>query len=438
MKRASRFFLGLTFFAIVAIAWVIVIGAESDVQRQDELIRQAEIYLEDEIFILALPLLEEAIGFNTERTFEAEGMLKDVYLQLIDQRGMRRNYIELLNRQMSRSDAPIEVFIEAAEFHLENNRIRDALNVLTNGISRTDSEKLVAMYESERYAFRLGFQVYNDVTAFHEGTIGVREGDSWGILRSDGSVLIPTEYDRVSTFSNDRAIVQRGEDIFAVNRTNNRIALLGEDVSDFGNFANNRITLLIDGRWYRATGSFELGSATFDWIGMHSNGNAAALLDGRWGVVDTNANWVIPAEYDGIIMDELGRAYAQGAVFIKQGNVVFLLVDGEQVAGPFEDARPFGNEGYAAVKNNGLWGFIDTSGEVRIDFQFDDALSFGQHLAAVRVGDYWGYVSLFGVLVIEAVFLEAKSFDNGSAPVLTERGWRFITLHEFMEGPGGL
>ena len=438
MKRASRIFLGLALFAFVGIVWFIVLGAETDVQRQDELIRQAKDYLSNEIFILALPLLEEAVEFDTERTFEAEGMLKDVYLQLIDQRGMRRNYLDLLSRQMSRSDAPVEVFVEAAEFHLENNRIRDALNVLNYGISRTDSETLIAMYENNRYTFRLGFNIYTDVTAFHEGTIGVKEGGFWGILRSNGNVLIPSEYDRVSTFSGDRAIVQRDGEIFAVDRANNRIALLEENASDFGNFANNRLPLLINGKWYRATGSFELGSATFDWIGMHSNGNAAALLDGRWGVIDSAANWVIPAEYDAIIMDELGRAYAQGAVFVRQGDSVYLLVNGEQVAGPFEDARPFGNEGYAAVKDNGRWGFIDISGEVQIDFRFDDALSFGQHLAAVRIGDYWGYVSLFGELVIEADFLEAKSFDNGSAPVLTERGWRFITLHEFMEGPGGL
>jgi hypothetical protein len=69
-----------------------------------------------------------------------------------------------------------------------------------------------------------------------------------------------------------------------------------------------------------------------------------------------------------------------------------------------------------------------------IDFRFDDALSFGQHLAAVKQGDFWGYISLKGDIVIEPVFLEAKSFSNGSAPVLTERGWNFITLLEYKRG----
>ena len=73
-----------------------------------------------------------------------------------------------------------------------------------------------------------------------------------------------------------------------------------------------------------------------------------------------------------------------------------------------------------------------------IDFQFDDALSFGQHLAAVKVGDLWGYVSLQGEVVIDPVFLEAGSFYEGSAPVRTADGWQFITLLEFKKGAASI
>ena len=69
-----------------------------------------------------------------------------------------------------------------------------------------------------------------------------------------------------------------------------------------------------------------------------------------------------------------------------------------------------------------------------IDFQFDDALSFGQHLAAVKEDGLWGYVSLWGELVIQPQFLNARSFYGGSAPVETVDGWRFITLLEYRGG----
>ena len=100
----------------------------------------------------------------------------------------------------------------------------------------------------------------------------------------------------------------------------------------------------------------------------------------------------------------------------------------------FEDARPFSSEGYAAVKIGGRWGFISPDGTLMIDYLFDDALSFGQHLAAVKIGEFWGFINLSGQIVIEPVFPDAKSFNNGSAPVLTTHGWDFITLIEYRKG----
>jgi hypothetical protein len=116
--------------------------------------------------------------------------------------------------------------------------------------------------------------------------------------------------------------------------------------------------------------------------------------------------------------------------------MVYMLVGNRQVGDVYEDARPFSNEGFAAVKKNGKWGFVDAEGNVRIHFVFDDALSFGQHLAAVKYGEYWGFVSMFGQIVIDAVYYDAKSFSGGSAPVLTERGWQFITLIEYKKEAG--
>jgi hypothetical protein len=110
---------------------------------------------------------------------------------------------------------------------------------------------------------------------------------------------------------------------------------------------------------------------------------------------------------------------------------VYIFTKGDFAETAYEDAVPFSDEGYAAVKKNGKWGFINTNKEEVIPFVFDDALSFGQHLAAVKIGDYWGYINLFGNIVIETTFQNAKSFSGGSAPVLTDRGWQFITLLEY-------
>ena len=431
----KRILLSVGCVVLLVISWAVAVTAKSDAQKQLELIQEATAYLNDEIYILAVPLLEEAAGYEDDHTLEAENLLKDTYLHLMDQNGYRRKYENLLAKQMARKDAAPEVFAEAAQYYLDNSEMSDAFSVMRNGIAQTGSEMLIDLYEANRYVYSVNNAVYQDVTEIYEGSIQVKQGDKWGIASADGSLSIPCVYDHVSTFSGGRAIVRSGQVISAVDRTNNRVALLHEEASDFGNYADNRMGIKVSDGWILSDGTFQTGSIVFEEIGMFSDGYAAAKIDGKWGVVDTSGGeWIIQPDYENIVRDELGRCFAQNSVFVvEQEGQIQLLVNGEPVGAPYEDAHPF-VDGWAAVKQDGKWGFIDTQGNVKIDFQFDDALSFGQHLAAVRVGEYWGYVSLGGEVVIDPIFLEAKSFYDGSAPVRTASGWKFITLVEYQEG----
>ena len=432
----NRILIGAGCIALLLISWIVAISAKSPVEKQLELMRVAAEMTKDGVYIRAVPLLEEAAGYSTKYTVIAEAELKKVYLALIDQKGYRRKYTGLLEKQMDRGDAHPAFFIEAAEYYLSVSRVSDALAVLRAGIEKTGNEELIEIYEKNRYAYQMNRTSYTYVTAIYMDTAQVQSDGLWGLAGSDGILMIPCEYDKVSTFSAGRAIVMKGADVYAVDGDNNRVALSHGDIADFGNYADDRIPLLIRGNWQRATGEFVLGTTAFEELGMYSGGYAAAKVDGKWGVIDLSLSWLIPAEYDGIIQDELGRCYARRAVFVRQNGVVSLFVGGRSSGEAYEDARPFTDEGFAAVRRNGKWGFIDVNGTVVIDFLFDDALSFGQHLAAVKVGECWGYINMAGDIVIEPEFLEAKSFSDGSAPVLTQRGWQFITLIEYKKGAG--
>jgi len=406
---------------------------QTPAQRQLELIATATELMNDGIYVRAVPLLEEASGINAVHAMIAEEKLKEAYLALSDTRGFGRRYIGLLEKQMSRREASSSVFAEAANHHLEGSRIYEALYILRQGIERTRCSDLVALYELNRYAIETNHTSYEYISKISGGTMQVRRDGMWGIASGNGTILIPCEYEKISTFSAGRAIAKRNGEIFAIDRNNNRIALLRGGAQDFGNLAYNRISVLIDGIWRRSTGDFTIGSMEFDEILTYSYGYAAASVGGRWGVVGLGTDWIVQPEFDGIITDELGRSYGQGAVFARMGDRVYLIVRGNIVGESFEDAHPFASEGYAAVRRNGRWGFVDTDGVMQIDFVFDDALSFGQHLAAVKVGEYWGYISRYGQIVIPAEYLVAKSFSNGQAPVMTQRGWQIITLLEFKE-----
>ena len=369
LKRANRIILAVGCSFLLLISWFIVINTKSSVQKQADLVKQAAMLMSDGIYIRAVPLLEEAAAYNTAETANIEEELKKAYLALLDTRGYRKKYRNLLDAQLKRDGTNPAIYAEAAEHYFSSSQALEALTILKEGIEKTGNARLEEIYEQYRYGYEMNRFAYSNAREICNGTAQVQREGLWGIARADGILLIPCEYEKISTFSTDRAIVMKNNEIYAVNKDNNRISRLHIAADDFGNYANDRIPLLIDGAWQRATGEFEIGESTFEEIGMYSKGYVAAKVDGKWGVIDQRLGWLIPAEYDGIIQDELGRCYAQGAVFVKKNGAVYLYKEGELVENSFEDARPFTDEGYAAVKKNGKWGYIDSVGNIAIDFQ---------------------------------------------------------------------
>lgn len=438
MKRGKRILLAIGCIALLGLSWLAAVTAETDAQRQEKLMAQAASYVEDEIYIRAVPLLEEAAGYEDAHTLEAEEALKNVYLHLIGKSGYPQKYTGLLEKQMKRKDAAPQVFHEAAQYYLDKGQTNTAIIILRTGAEQTGSPELAELYEANRYVYELGRDFYQEVTAIYNGSVQVKQEGCWGLANQRGNLVIPCEYDWISTYSGDRVVVQKNGVISAVDSDNNRVALFHGEADQFSNFGENRLALHTPEGWLVAGGELHTGGIPLEEIGMYSSDCAAAKLDGKWGLLSPDGTeWTLAPQYDGIIQDELGRSFDQDAVFVRDGNQVLLLVKGEQVGIAFEDAQPF-NGGWAAVKRDGKWGFIDTEGIVQIDFQFQNALSFGGHLAAVETEEGWGYVGLGGELVIPPEFLEAKSFYKGSAPVKTADGWRFLTLTEYEEGAGGL
>ena len=109
----------------------------------------------------------------------------------------------------------------------------------------------------------------------------------------------------------------------------------------------------------------------------------------------------------------------------------FIDKTGQQTGwgGTFDQAGAF-SEGLAPVRDDQTekWGFIDTSGRMAIQPQFDERWvgpegylltteGFHQGLAAVGQDGKWGYIDKSGKMVIPAQFSWANGFLDGFAYV---------------------
>jgi len=427
----GRIVLLLGCMSLLSLSWIAVINMRSPDDIQSELIVLADEEIRKDTHANAVEYLEEAVTYSTGQTFSAQQTLKRVYLRLDD----TEKYAKLLKQQTASANCPASVYEEYALYCISQGRLNDALKALRLGIERTNDTSLRDFYEGQRYAFSVGREAYEDVTAFLSGGIQVKKDGLWGLANNSGRISIPCDYEQISTFdsANGGCVVALRHDrkLVTLNMRNHPIAISDIAIERIGNLSQDIIPLKpAGGKWIIANSKLASNNAEFEGIGAAANYAVAVMKSGKSGVMSLGGGTILPCEYDEVIMDELGRCYAQNAVFARSGGKVYLFVDGKPQPETYEDARPFPDNGWAAVKKHGKWGFIDSEGSVQVDFRFDDALSFGGHLAAVKQGGLWGYISLYGLIAIEPAFLDAKSFSNGTAPVLTEFGWQFITLFE--------
>lgn len=94
----------------------------------------------------------------------------------------------------------------------------------------------------------------------------------------------------------------------------------------------------------------------------------------------------------------------------------------------FQDAGDF-YEGIAAVKKGNKWGFIDSSGNIIIDYQYDSVdLGFHGGLAAVKISEKWYFVDQQGNLAWKTGFEDATDFSEGYAAVKKDGKWGYIDI----------
>ena len=75
------------------------------------------------------------------------------------------------------------------------------------------------------------------------------------------------------------------------------------------------------------------------------------------------------------------------------------------------------NEGFAAVKKDGKYGYINTKGEQIVECKFDNGGDFNEGFAVVKKDGKWGYINTKGEQIVECKFDNGGDFNEGFAVV---------------------
>jgi len=91
----------------------------------------------------------------------------------------------------------------------------------------------------------------------------------------------------------------------------------------------------------------------------------------------------------------------------------------------YELANPF-SDGMAVVMAAGGWSYIDPKGRMLLRPQFLEARDFSEGYAAVKVEGKYGYINKKGYVVIKPQFDRAEKFSEGLAAVMVGDRWGYI------------
>ena len=142
--------------------------------------------------------------------------------------------------------------------------------------------------------------------------------------------------------------------------------------------------------------------AIYESAEMFSEGHSAVEIDGKWGLINESGKYVIEPQFD-----FLGGLH-NGLISFRQNDLTgFMNVNGKVIIEPkFHWVDEF-SEGLCAVSTDWqtdeprLYGYIDTTGTLAIDFKFQHAQKFENGIGKVQLNNLWGAVDKEGKVVVE-------------------------------------
>jgi hypothetical protein len=269
---------------------------------------EAEVFHEDDDYLIVIPRTLKASQFyalGTEWCTQYPDMFKKYS-------GQGDLYIIIVKNQIN-----TESERRRMQFHFQTTQFMDMVD---DDIYAQEREFFVAYFQSVKESWKLRYDSVVDETT--EGFYIVRQNRKFGLVDTDGNVVIPCRYDMLTNFTDGRAIVSN----------NGLCGTIDKDGNEVVACSYTRIAAYTEGRAIVSRGSdhgaIDLDGnliipCQYDWIDSFRDGKAVAYKNQKYGIIDPDGNEVIPLMFDHINPFFNGSAQAR-----KNGEWCRIYLDG--------------------------------------------------------------------------------------------------------------
>jgi hypothetical protein len=229
--------------------------------------------------------------------------------------------------------------------------------------------------------FKIVFSLQDaeEIHNYHNGIAAVRKNNKYGFVNKKGEIIINNEFDAVGKFSENLIAVAKYEDLpdtsylkwFFIDRTGKQI--FDMSFTDVHDFSEGFAAVAINGKWgwMNKSGKFVFGN-DFQECKSFSEGYAAFKKGDAWGLINNKGKIVAQPNYF-----DVGEMHEHFATFsMGPKNVGYIDTTGNIVIQPqFESASNF-NKGIAYVAKNNQIGLMRKNGTFFCDSKFDSAPNY--------------------------------------------------------------
>jgi hypothetical protein len=425
---------------VLAAGWYLSVKKLSgvdDINAQRELVSQADIYSSKKLYVRAIPLYKEALGYSTGENINIQSKLLTAY----ENYGDTSSYVKLAEQRIDSGNAEEQEYLNVAEYYFQHSNIEESMSVIKNGIAKFDSNELEKFYEENRFAnYSVYTTGYEKILPSENNTyMPAYDGEHWVYLDSDGRNTQIGEYDMAVSFNtNGYAVVLENGEYETICSNGDLYGIDEIGIEDIYCMTNSGMIAKYNGKYGYYNYDFEkTSSVEFDEITATRNDLIAVKSGDKWGIINTSAQTVVDFSLLEVAVNSLGSVYYGDYGMVKTINGWQMIDTNGNIVGEntFYDAKaPESENGYIAVANeSGNWGFIDLIGDLVIDYKYSDAKSFSNGLAAVCIGDSWKYIDDKDNVIIDLEIEDAQPFHNGVAQIYLNDGAALIKLKYFEE-----
>ncbi|MBQ7774500.1 MAG: WG repeat-containing protein [Lachnospiraceae bacterium] len=425
--------INLLIIVLLIVSWgcaVISLTSNEEEEAQNALIHQANVYLEDKLYIRAVNNYKSAMSeYTTDNNPQLEIELRDIYLEA----GMMEEYYSLLATRVAEGTATEEEYVILTKYYVEEEKYIKALPILQEGIKQFENSEMIQLREQI---------IYNNSTRTinlpdlrqpsSDWIIPACIDGKWGHVSSTGGTLNDFIYDEITTYSGKYAVVKLNGVYTLIDKSGNWYAVDKVGLDKITDVSGTALVGVKDGKYQIYSRTFKLlCEEAFDNAYLSDNGVYVVQKGDKWAILSAEFEPVTEYIFTDVAVNSKGRVFDGKYAVVNDGSGYCLInADGQPLhEARFVSAKGFEGGLYAVANEQGKWGLANGSGKLIVDYQYGDALSMSSNLAAVEYGGKWGYINRYNTMIIEPEYESVYPFVGNAALAKTEMGtYEVITL----------